>query len=99
MGWLPVMISAIAAFLIYNTGHPVLFIIAIITTLGCFWSWGIMHNLATDLARKRNNYSGEFGDITEFEAQAVPDWIAGINMGFSVLGFILLIIGIFVKWF
>lgn len=75
MGWLPVIISAIAAYLIYDTGHTVMFAIAIITVIGCFWSWGIMHNFATDLARKRSNYSGEFGDIKDFEAQAVPNWI------------------------
>ena len=99
MGWFPVIISVIAAYLIYDTGHPVLFVIAIITVIGCFWSWGIMHNYATDLARKRSNYSGEFYDITEYEAQAVPNWIARVNMGFSALGLILLIIGVFIVWF
>ena len=99
MGWLPVLISAFAAYLIYDTGHPVIFVIAAITTIGCIWSWGIMHNFATDLASKRSDYSGNFGDIIEFEAQAVPNWITSINMGFSALGLILLIIGVVIKWF
>lgn len=69
-------------------------VIAIITVMGCLWSWGIMHNYATELAKRRPDYKGEFYDITEREAQNVPDWISIINILFSLVGLILLIIGI-----
>jgi hypothetical protein len=69
-------------------------VLAIIAAIGCFWSWGVMHNYVTEAAKRRNNYSGGFYDIMSHEAQAVPDWITRINMGLSLIGLVLLIIGI-----
>jgi len=94
MGWLSVLLSAIAAFLFYKTGHIVLMILAIIAALGAFWSWGVMHNYGTELAKRRQNYKGGFYDITRQEAETVPDLISWANMGFSIASLILLIIGI-----
>jgi hypothetical protein len=94
MGWLSVLLSGIAASLLFKTGHPVLMILAIIATIGCFWSWGMMHNFATKSAKRRRNYGGGFYDIMPQEAEGVPDWIARINMGFSLIGLLLLITGI-----
>lgn len=97
MGWLSVLLSIIASVLLYGTGHKILFVLALISAAACFWSWGIMHNYATEQAKKRQNYPGGFYDITEAEAEYVPDWISWINMGFSLLGLILLIAGIVIK--
>lgn len=94
MGWLPVLLSVVGAFLLARTGHSTLMILAIVAAVGCFWSWGIMHNYATELAQRRANYSGHFYDITEREARAVPDWIAAVNMVLSLAGVVLLIVGI-----
>lgn len=94
MGWLSVLLSGIAAFLLFKTGHTALMILAIIAAVGCLWSWGIMHNYATDLAKRRSNYTGGFYGITNQEAQAVPDWISTVNMLFSLVGLVLLITGI-----
>jgi len=94
MGWLPVLLSAIAAFLFYKTGHHILMILAIFTAIGNFWSWGVMHNYATELAKRRQNYKGGFYDISRQEAEAVPDWISWTNMGVSIAGLILLVISI-----
>jgi uncharacterized membrane-anchored protein len=94
MGWLSVLLSGIAAFLLFKAGHTVLMILAILAAVGCFWSWGIMHNYATDLAKRRSDYTGGFYDITNREAQAVPDWISTVNMVFSLAGLVLLITGI-----
>jgi hypothetical protein len=94
MGWLPVLLGAIAAFLFYKTGHIALMILAIVAALGAFWSWGVMHNYATELAKRRQNYKGGFFDITAQEAKALPDWISWANMGFSIAGLVLIIIGI-----
>jgi hypothetical protein len=94
MGWLSILLSAIAAFLFYKTGHLALMILSIIAALGNFWSWGVMHNYATELAKLRQNYKGGFYDISRQEAKAVPNWISLTNMEFSIAGLILLIIGI-----
>jgi hypothetical protein len=94
MGWLSVLLSGVAAFLLFMTGHTVLMVLAIVAAIGCFWSWGIMHNYATDAAKRRSNYSSGFYDITKREAQAVPDWICMVNMLFGLAGLVLLITGI-----
>ena len=88
------MLSAIAALLFYKTNHLTLMILTIMVALGNFWSWGVMHNYATELAKRRQSYKGGFYDVRRQEAKAVPDWISWINMGFSIAGLILLIIGI-----
>lgn len=88
------MLSAFGAVLMYKTGHSFLMVLAIIAAVGCFWSWGIMHNYATELAKHRKSYTGGFYDITPGEAQSVPELVAGINMGFSLAGLILFIMGL-----
>lgn len=88
------MLAGAAAFLLYASGHLVLFALAILAAVGCWWSWGIMHNYATDAARQRPTYRGGFNDITEAEATAVPNWIAKINLGFSLAAFALLVTAI-----
>ncbi len=97
MGWLSVLLSIIAAFLFYFNGYTVLMIIAIIVAIGCFWSLGIMHNFATDQAKKRLSYTGRFYDITTTEAESVPGWLTFVNLVFSLTGFILFITGIVLK--
>jgi hypothetical protein len=44
MGFLSVLISAVAAFLFYITGNLTLMILAIIVAFGNFWSWGVLRN-------------------------------------------------------
>ena len=94
MGWFSILISGIAALLLFTTDHTFLMILAIISAIGCFWSLGVMHNYATETAKLRNNYSGGFYNIMPHEAQSVPDWITRTNIGFSLVGVVLLIIGI-----
>ncbi len=99
MGWFSVLLPGIAAFLFFKMDHTVLMVISIIIAIGCFWSWGIMHNYATELAKRRVNCTGEFYDITDREAEAVPDWITYVNMILSFAGLVLLIIAIvFIIW-
>ena len=97
MGWLPVLLALIASALLYDTDHPVLLTLAIGSAVGGFWSWGIMHNCATDVAKTRSSYDGGFFDITEEEADSAPDWIAKVNMCFSALALVLLIVAIFFR--
>lgn len=94
MGWLPVLLSTIAAFLLYRAGYIMLAVFAVVVVIVDFWSWGIMHNYATDVAKKRLSYRGGFYDIAASEANAVPDWITWINLITSTIGIILLIAGI-----
>jgi len=97
MGWISVLLSVLAALLMFFKGHTILMLIAIITAFGSLWSWGIMHNYATEFARRRPNYKGGFYDFTEKEVQLVPKWITIVNIGFTLLGSALLIYGIFIK--
>ncbi len=46
MGFLSVLINAVAAFLFYITGHLALMILAIIAVFGNFWSWRVLRNEA-----------------------------------------------------
>ena len=60
MGWLSVLVAIVAVVLLYGTEHGILFALAIACAAGCFWSWGIMHNYATNAAKKRSSYRGDF---------------------------------------
>ncbi len=98
MGWLPVLVDLVASGLLYDTGHPFLLTFSIVAAIGCFWSWGIMHNFATEAARKRSNHSGRFYEITEEEADSVPNWITYLNFGFSIPAVLLLIAAIVMRF-
>ncbi len=97
MGWLPLSISVLAAVLMYQKHHYIMMGLAIVVSVGCFWSWGIMHNYATESAKKRKGYKGGFFDITEKEAESAPDRITHINMACSLIGVVLFIAALFLK--
>jgi len=42
MGFLSVLISAVAAALFYMTGQHSLMILAVTAALGSFWTWGVL---------------------------------------------------------
>lgn len=94
MGWLPVLLSVVATILFYRTGHAVLMVLAILTSIGGFWSWGVMHNFAVEQARRRPGFTGGFYDITDDEADFVPDWIAWVNAILSFVSLGLLVTGV-----
>ena len=98
MGWLSVLVALAASGLLYDRGHPVLLTLSVVAVIGCFWSWGIMHNFATEAASRRSTYNGRFYDITEEEADSVPNWITNFNFGFSVLALLLLIAAIVMRF-
>lgn len=97
MGYLPVLMALVAAGLLYGTDHPFLVVLAVCTAVGCLWSWGVMHNFGTETARGRSSYRGGFYDISPSEADAVPNWIAIVNMGASALALLLLIVAVFIR--
>lgn len=83
MGWLGVVISVVAGWLLRDQGWPWLAGAIGVGVLE-FWSWGIMHNYAVESAKKRGDYTGGFFDITPRDAGSIPDWITTVNM----LGFV-----------
>lgn len=89
MGWFGPVLGGVAALILWGMEQTVLMALAIFSSIGCFWSWGIMHNFATEVAKRRSNYTGSFSDITSKEADSVPNWIAGLNIGFTVASLIL----------
>jgi hypothetical protein len=95
MGFLGVIIAGIAAWLLWDNGWP--FIVAtIFVAIIEFWSWGVMHNYATEEAKNRHNYSGEFYDLTTGEVDSAPNWLTVLNLlgfiiavGLLVMGFVM----------
>ncbi|HNY42234.1 MAG TPA: hypothetical protein PKJ41_17655 [Bryobacteraceae bacterium] len=94
MGWFAVLVAGIGAYLLFHTDHLVMGAIETIAAIGCFWSWGVMHNYAFDKAKRRPDHTGRFYGQTPAEAEGVPDWIASINLVSSLVGLILFIAGI-----
>lgn len=94
MGCLSVLVSSVAAFLLFMAGHTVLMIVAMVNAVGCFWAWRVLNNYATELAKRRPDYTVGFYDITKREAKGVPDWIAIVDILLSMAGLMLLIAGI-----
>lgn len=98
MGWLSVLVGIVAAVLLYGTGHGILFALATASAAGCVWSWGIMHNYATNAAKNRSSYRGDFYDFTEKEIQSAPNWVTVVNMFLTLTAVGLLITGLVVRF-
>lgn len=93
MGFVGVVLSLISIWLLWDNGW--LFIsIALAVALVELWSWGVMHNYATESAKNREGYSGGFYDLTPEEANKVPNWLATMNLAGFVVAVGLLIFGI-----
>ena len=65
----------------------------------CILTYGIMHNYATESAKKRLDYSGKFYDFTHRDADAIPDWLAQVNFLLSIITLGFLVYGIYVSFF
>ena len=94
MGWLGIVLSVVAAWLLRDDGW--LWLVAVAVALLEVWSYGIMHNHAVESAKKRLDYMGGFFDLNDRDMDAVPNWLAGVNMagflaavGLLVAGFLL----------
>ena len=94
MAWLGIVLSVVAAWLLRDDGW--LWLVAAAVALLQFWTYGIMHNHAVESAKKREDYSGGFHDLDHRDLDAVPDWLAVMNMagfvaaiGLLVAGFVL----------
>ena len=95
MGWLGVVISAIAAWLLWDDGW-LWRIVPIGVGIIELCSWGIMHNFATEAAKQRPNYTGNFYDLTKREVDTVPNWLAMLNLAGFIAAIGLLLVGLVV---
>ena len=68
-------------------------------TIGVFWTYGIMHNYATESAKERLDYSGKFYDFTHRDADVIPDWLAQVNFLLSMITLGILVYGIYAYFF
>jgi hypothetical protein len=107
-GWINVIISAIAAYSFYRIDSMVLMAIAIANCILSFWSFGVMHNYASEARRSQANRlrqnmelegrldSDATKRLDKFERsvdpRAVPNWISTISMVSFLFGVILLIV-------
>ncbi len=93
MGWLGLVISVVAVWLLWDNGG-IWLAAAIAVGVIELWSWGVMHNHATNAAKNRSSYTGGFSDFTMREIDAVPNWLAMVNMVGFLAAIGLLIAGI-----
>jgi hypothetical protein len=98
MGWLGSVCAALAALLSYLSGNAWFSWLALASGAAATWSYGIMHNYAMEAAKSRPSFSGRFYDITEREADTVPNWLAALNLFSSVASFLLLIAALVVRF-
>ena len=56
-----------------------------------------MHNYATEMAMKHSSYRAGFFDLTEREIQSVPNWVATMNILFTLIAVGLLVTGLLVR--
>ncbi len=92
-GWVSVIVSLIAIWLLWDDGW-ILLSLSIFIGLVNFWSFGIMHNYAIESSKRRRRFHGGFSDYDEFDALSIPNWITWINMFSFFVLVVLLIIGI-----
>ena len=101
-GWLVSLICIAPLYFLYNTGHPVLWVIILCNTIVNLWSAGIMHNYAigqsVDRIKQLEKNLAQEGKLdAEKQAEidripfaknldAVPGWITTINMLSSLAG-------------
>jgi hypothetical protein len=53
MGWLSFLVCALPLYLLYNAGHPVLWVLALINGIANLWTFGVMHNYAVEASTQR----------------------------------------------
>lgn len=113
MGWLSFLIAAIPVYLFWSSNHYALVALAVINALVNFWSYGVMHNYAVSsssqrIKRLRENLQNQ-EDFTperqaaldriplELDPNAVPDWLAKVNLATTILGVLCIVTGIIIR--
>ena len=94
MRWLGIVLSLVAAGLLRDNGW--LWLVAAAVALLEVWSYRIMRHHAVESAKKSLDYRGGFYHFNDHDWDAVPNWLAVVNMagfvaavGLLVAGFVL----------
>lgn len=96
MGWLSIVAGIGAVVLFFFGEHTVLAGLAGISTAGSFWAHGVMHNFATESARRPRSFEGGFCDFNDRDLDADPNRLALANMATSLACFVPLIAAIII---
>ena len=95
--------------LVYNTGHRLLWILALVNAIASLWSYGVMHNYAVASSAERlkglrRNLALEGLDGEKereidrlkltVNLHAVPCWLSSVNMISFIIGVMFLVYGI-----
>jgi hypothetical protein len=86
-GLISVILCVFAAIAFYGTGHPVLFWLFVALGVLSFWSWGVMHNFATQSAKRRHeqmvramrNQGKSDQEIANADAQIISPDVADMD--------------------
>ena len=78
MGWLGIVLSVVAAWLLRDDGW--LWLLAAAVALLEVWSYGSMRRHAGESAKKRLDYRGGFYNFNDRACDAVPNWLTVVNM-------------------
>jgi hypothetical protein len=113
MGWFSSLITAIPIYLFWSSDHRILATLAAVNTIVNFWSYGVMHNYSVSASSQKFKQLQvnlrDQGDLTperqahldkiplEFDPNAVPDWLAKINLATTVLGVVGIVSGIIIS--
>lgn len=91
LGWIVVVMGGLATYGFYSAGNVMFALLAGGLTAINFWSYGVMHNLTVEAAKRRRDYRGGFGEFTDGDLSSVPNWLTNVNLGTSILLVALLI--------
>lgn len=99
MGWVPVVIGVLAALILYQQDRPVLLVVAVVSAIGTFWTYGMMHNYAYYAAwLRRRHRGGEQGILAE-DAETAPNGLAVANFLCTLVSVGLLVFAlVYPKW-
>ena len=84
MGCFGVLLGAGTAWWLWHGGNTVAACIAAALALISYWSFGVMHNYATEAAKRRSGYEGGFSDFTAREVDEIPNWIGAVNLAATI---------------
>lgn len=98
MGCLIVATGSLATYVFYSAGNLTLALLTGALTVINFWSYGVMHNLAVEAAKRRQNYGGGLREFTDTDLGAVPNWLTNVNFGTSILLLALLLWAGISRW-
>lgn len=109
MGWSSFLICVVPLYLLYGTGHRVLWILALGNAVANLWSYGVMHNYYVESSAERIKalqrnlaLEGKLDEVKQRELDAIkhradphaaPNWLSTVNMVSLCIGLLLVAYG------